>query len=206
MPGSLDDFPLFPLGLVLLPGELLPLHIFEERYKTMIDVCVEQERDFGVIWLSDDGLQDIGCSARITEIIERMHDGRINILTRGEQPFRLLRRIDALAYPAGEIELVEDPEEEADGALTSATRGQYADLVERATGSRPSAGELAEMDAYAMAGTIELPREAKQRLLEQRSERKRLAAVASLFTASRERIDRAELASERAQTNGHVQT
>lgn len=206
MPDPLDDFPLFPLGLVLLPGELLPLHIFEERYKTMIDVCLEQGRDFGVVWLSDDGLQDVGCSARITEVIERMHDGRINILTRGEQPFRLLRRIDALAYPAGEIELIDDPDEEIDETLASTTRGQYAELVEQATGNRLPASELAEMDAYAMAGTIELPREAKQRLLEQRSEQKRLEAVAGLFTASRERLDRAELASERAQTNGHVQT
>ncbi len=206
MPDPLDDFPLFPLGLVLLPGELLPLHIFEERYKTMIDVCLEQGRDFGVVWLSDDGLQDIGCSARITEVVERMHDGRINILTRGEQPFRLLRRIDALAYPAGEIELIDDPDEEIDETLASTTRAQYAELVEQATGDRLPASELAEMDAYAMAGTIELPREAKQRLLEQRSEQKRLEAVAGLFSASRERLDRAELASERAQTNGHVQT
>ena len=48
MTERLDSFPLFPLGLVLLPGEALPLHIFEERYKTMINHCLEEERDFGV--------------------------------------------------------------------------------------------------------------------------------------------------------------
>ena len=52
-----QDFPLFPLGLVALPFEIVPLHIFEERYRTMIGECLEQEREFGIVWLSDDGLR-----------------------------------------------------------------------------------------------------------------------------------------------------
>ena len=59
------DFPLFPLGLVALPGEMIPLHIFEERYKTMIQECLEGEREFGIVWLSDDGLREVGCACAI---------------------------------------------------------------------------------------------------------------------------------------------
>ncbi len=59
-----ERFPLFPLGLVLLPGEVVPLHIFEERYKTMIGECLEEESEFGILWMGDDGLQEIGCAAR----------------------------------------------------------------------------------------------------------------------------------------------
>ena len=59
------DFPLFPLGIVALPGELIPLHIFEERYKTMIEECLGQEREFGIVWLSDDGLREVGCACAI---------------------------------------------------------------------------------------------------------------------------------------------
>ena len=62
------DFPLFPLGLVALPGELIPLHIFEERFKTMMNECIEAEREFGIVWLSDDGLKTIGCAARIETV------------------------------------------------------------------------------------------------------------------------------------------
>src|ERR671923_42182 len=101
MPGTIERFPLFPLDLVLLPQELVPLHIFEERYKLMIGECLDEEREFGILWLSDDGLKEVGCSARITRVLERFDDGRLNILIEGSEPFRLMRRIEDLPYPAG---------------------------------------------------------------------------------------------------------
>src|SRR5438874_1093636 len=82
------EFPLFPLGLVALPGELIPLHIFEERFKTMMSECLEHEKEFGIVWLSDDGLRDIGCACEIERVLERLEDGRINLLARGTRPFR----------------------------------------------------------------------------------------------------------------------
>src|SRR3954447_19421843 len=94
-----DRFPLFPLGLVLLPGEVVPLHIFEERYKLMIDECIDSGTEFGIVWMADDGLKEVGCTARITQLLERMEDGRMNILVQGDRPFRLLRRIEDMPYP-----------------------------------------------------------------------------------------------------------
>src|SRR4051794_32137103 len=102
------EFPLFPLGLVALPGELIPLHIFEERYKTMMSQCLEHESEFGIVWLSDDGLRDIGCACAIDRVLEQMEDGRMNLLARGTRPFRVLERQGHLPYPAGVIEFVED--------------------------------------------------------------------------------------------------
>ena len=63
MAESFDRFPLFPLGLVLLPSEVIPLHVFEERYKLMIGECIDGKTEFGVVWMSDDGLREVGCSA-----------------------------------------------------------------------------------------------------------------------------------------------
>src|SRR4051795_685197 len=103
-----DRFPLFLLPLVLLPGEVVPLHVFEERYKQMIGECLESDGEFGIVWLSDDGLREIGCTARVTQVLEEFDDGRVNILVTGGRAFRLLRRIDDMAYPAGEIELLDD--------------------------------------------------------------------------------------------------
>ncbi len=123
---TLDRFPLFPLGLVLLPHELVPLHIFEERYKLMIGECLERDSQFGIVWLSDDGLKEIGCCARVGEVLERFEDGRADILAEGTDPFRLLRRIDDMPYPAGEIELLGD--EEA-GDLGGGRRGRAAPLL-----------------------------------------------------------------------------
>ncbi|MGZ4199315.1 MAG: LON peptidase substrate-binding domain-containing protein, partial [Thermoleophilia bacterium] len=81
---------LFPLGIVLLPSEVVPLHIFEERYKVMIGECLDRESEFGIVWLSDKGLCDIGCTARITQVLDRFDDGRMNILVAGDRPFRLV--------------------------------------------------------------------------------------------------------------------
>src|SRR3712207_3879818 len=90
------DFPLFPLGLVALPSEYVPLHIFEERYKAMIGECLDADREFGIVWLSDDELKGVGCAVTITRVIERFDDGRLNILCQGTRPFRLVERRDDL--------------------------------------------------------------------------------------------------------------
>jgi Lon protease-like protein len=198
-----ESFPLFPLGIVLLPTEIVPLHIFEDRYKLMIGECIEEESEFGIVWLSDDGLKDIGCSARIAQVLEMMDDGRMNILAQGGRPFRLVRKIEDLPYPAGDVEWLDD-EDAGDEALSESARAAYADLVERVTDERPGIDELDGLDAYGMAATIELSPAPKQQLLEERSEQKRLKTVGDLFETALTRIDKAEEAQERAQTNGKV--
>jgi Lon protease-like protein len=202
---AIESFPLFPLGIVLLPEEVLPLHIFEERYKTMIGECIEEEREFGIVWLSDDGLKEIGCSAEIAQLLELMDDGRMNILVRGTAPFRLLRRIEELPYPAGDVELLDDEAAEAtDEQAAAEARERYAELVERVTDTRPDAEELARLDAYGMAATIEFALNEKQALLEARSEDERMRMIGELFVATMKRLDMAERAGERARSNGKV--
>lgn len=204
MPQVIERFPLFPLGLVLLPSEVVPLHIFEDRYKEMIGRCLEDDEEFGVVWLSDDGLRDIGCSATITEVLEEMDDGRLNILVRGSTPFRLLRRIEDLPYPAGDVEPLEEQLEEIDGAEAAQAHERYADLVDRATDSRPEPADLEGMTAFGMAATIDFGLEDKQRLLEIRSERERLQAVRGLFDTAIRKLDYADRAGERAKSNGRI--
>jgi Lon protease-like protein len=203
MTGTLERFPLFPLDLVLLPQELVPLHIFEERYKLMIGECLDEEREFGILWLSDDGLKEIGCSARISRVLERFDDGRLNILIEGAEPFRLLRRIEDLPYPAGDIELLGDADT-GDAGSAERARKRYADLVEEVTDTRPEEDELARLDAYGMAATLDVAHEAKQQLLELRSERGRLRRLDSLFAEALERVRLAERAAERASGNGSL--
>ena len=121
--GELEErFPLFPLGLVLLPTEAVPLHIFEDRYKLMIGRCLDEESEFGIVWLSDDGLRDVGCSAQVAQVLERMDDGRMNILVQGTRPFRLERRIEEMEYPAGDVEFLDDESEEPDADLVESAR------------------------------------------------------------------------------------
>jgi Lon protease-like protein len=198
------EFPLFPLGLVALPGELIPLHIFEERYKQMMGECLESEHEFGIVWMSDDGLREIGCGCEIERVLERMEDGRMNILTRGTRPFRVLERQGHLAYPAGVIEFLADDVEEQDVKAAGTARAAYADLVKRATDREPEQEELDEMDAYAMAATVDFGLDAKQGLLDLRSENARLKLVTRLFRAATKRLDFVDRAQARARSNGKV--
>jgi len=207
MGDTIERFPLFPLGLVLIPHELVPLHIFEERYKLMIGECLEQESEFGIVWLSDDGLKEVGCSARVTKVLERFEDGRMNVLVEGRSPFRLVRRIDDLPYPAGDVEaLADDAEAAPDGAALAAARARYADLVAEVTDERPEPDALAQLDAYGMAATLDVTLDAKQMLLELRSERARLEQLEALFAEALGRIRHAERAAERAQGNGSLKS
>jgi Lon protease-like protein len=205
MPDGLSqEFPLFPLGLVALPDEIIPLHIFEERYKTMMDLCLTEEREFGIVWLADDGLREIGCACRIEQVLERMDDGRMNLLARGTRPFRVVERQSHLAFPAGIIEFVRDRDEARDPELLAAARGVYAELVKRATDREPEQAELEEMSAYAMAATVDFGLDAKQGLLDLRSENARLRLVARLFRAAIKRLDFVDRAQARARSNGKV--
>ena len=201
---TVRDFPLFPLGIVALPSELVPLHIFEERYKTMIARCLEEPCEFGIVWAEDDGLRPVGCAVEIAEVLERMDDGRMNILTRGTRPFRIVDERGDLPYPAGTVEFLEDKEEDADAGTARSAHEAYGELVEQATDRTLEPDELDAMSAYQMAATVDFGLEAKQGLLDLRSENARLRLVARLFRAAIKRLAFIERAQERARSNGKV--
>ena len=201
---TVRDFPLFPLGLVALPTELIPLHIFEERYKTMIGRVRSEGTEFGIVWMADDGLRQIGCACEIAEVLEELEDGRINLVARGTRPFRIEARQDELPYPAGVVEFLEDRVEDPDAEAAAGARAAYAELVRQATDRTPEEAELEAMSAYQMAATVEFGLDAKQGLLDLRSETARLKLVTRLFRAAVKRLDFVERAQARARSNGKV--
>jgi Lon protease-like protein len=198
------DFPLFPLGIVALPTENVPLHIFEDRYRTMIEECLQEQREFGIVWMADDELKPIGCACTVDKVLERTEDGRMNILARGTRPFRLLERQDDLPYPAGVVEFLDEHDEQADLEVVRATRELYAELVEQATENALTLEEIEALDAYRMAATVEFGADAKQELLELRSENARLRLLTMLFRAAIKRMELVERAQAHARSNGKV--
>jgi Lon protease-like protein len=204
MPDQVPDFPLFPLGLVALPHEYVPLHIFEPRYRALVAECLAREREFGIVWAGDEGTRPVGCAMEISEVLERMEDGRINILTRGTRPFRVVEERHDLPYPAGAIEFLDDKTEDPDGQTRAAAHEAYNELVVQATDKRMEDDELDRMSAYEMAATVDFGLDAKQGLLDLRSENARLRLVTRLFRAAVKRLDFIERAQARAQSNGKV--
>jgi Lon protease-like protein len=199
-----EDFPLFPLGMVALPHEVVPLHIFEERYQAMIADCLSDGREFGIVWASDDGLKVNGCAMEVTEILERHDDGRMDILTRGTRPFRILEEHFDHVYPAGAVEFLDDKDESLDPTTVEAAHEAYGSLVEEATDKVLEPEVLEPLSAYQMAATVDFGPDAKQGLLDLRSENARMRLVTRLFRAAVKRLDFIERAQARARSNGKV--
>ncbi|HET8672080.1 MAG TPA: hypothetical protein VFL87_00470, partial [Thermoleophilaceae bacterium] len=114
------------------------------------------------------------------------------------------RRVEELSYPAGDIEILDDDGLDASADSIGSTRERYAELVERLTDSRPDAAQLDQLGAYGIAATIDFALDAKQSLLESRSEDERLRMLKDLIVAAMKRVDYVERAGERARSNGKI--
>ncbi len=166
--------PLFPLDLVLVPWEVVPLHVFEPRYRSMISRAFEDQSEFGVVRQTDDGLESVGCAAKVREIKERREDGRFNADAMGTRRFEI-RSLDSSeeCVQAG-VEFFGDD----DPAQASAFTVQR--LLDAATKVLDNVNATAEnwnpnhpWLSFRIAGDLPLSASAKQALLETRSEVKR---------------------------------
>ena len=102
-----SELPIFELPLALVPAERVPLHIFEDRYRLMISDCIDRGLPFGIVLRDEDGARSIGCSALVADVVERHDDGRLDIIARGETPFRVLDRFEAEEWPAAVVEMID---------------------------------------------------------------------------------------------------
>jgi Lon protease-like protein len=201
------ELPIFELPVVLLPGELMPLHIFEDRYKAMIGHCLETGEPLGVVFADEDSeAREIGCTAEVSEVLEELDEGRLNIVVTGGAPFRVLDRHEAPEWPAGTVELVDlaaEPDED-DPEATERARAAFDTLAREAASEPDDVAELDADDAYAIASRITLPPETKQALLEMRSERERIRALARALEAVTRAVERSRRIAETAKSNGHA--
>src|SRR5260370_16929841 len=104
---------LFPLNVVLLPGAELPLHIFEPRYRQMVKDCLEEKTEFGMVLSLDKGVARVGCTAEIVQVTKRYQDGRMDILTIGRAPFRVVELFTEDPLLEGQVDYLEDRESPA---------------------------------------------------------------------------------------------
>ncbi len=188
------ELPLFPLNTVLFPGATLPLHIFEERYKLLIGHCLERHQPFGVVLIRSgsevgEAAQpfDVGTTARVVHV-QKLPEGRLNVISVGDQRFRILQVLHQDPYLVGEVELLQS--EDQDGGL--------ADLASTVAALFAEYYRLYLALSDQWARTIGLPQEpaplsdfvasrlpvnvwAKQRLLETLSVRRRLEREAEFL-------------------------
>ena len=181
------ELPLFPLGVVLFPGEDLPLHIFEPRYRLMMNECYEQKKPFGIVLMrpnSEHLMEEpysVGTMAQI-EVLDRLEDGRMNLIARGLQRFRILELHRHKPYLSGLVEVYEDRAEQVQTQTIYANQARelfnaYLQVLIEVIGKEaiefnlPTAPEdLSHFIAY----FLDVQNERKQQLLELTSTTQRL--------------------------------
>jgi Lon protease-like protein len=179
MPSSDDTIGLFPLPLVLLPGEILPLHIFEERYKALIGECRASGGVFGIVLSEADEVARNGCTAAIDDVVGEFDDGRLNILVSGRERFALDEVIEP-AEPSGflraRVEVFDDVAESAPPAeqTVELVSELFRRMVELMGVDDPRLPRSAGRLSFRLAAAVDFGLPLKQRLLESRSESERL--------------------------------
>ena len=202
---DLDDLGLFPLGLVLLPGERAPLHLFEPRYRALLADCVLEDLPFVILQAHGEGASSIGCTARFTGLGRRFADGRMNVTVTGERVVRVLEETSGRLYFTAWVEGVDDERHEGSEERIGEVHELFQRLVAEIAPNSPPPFIRDDLPlSYAIAGMIEMPMEPKQDMLECRDEDVRLAMVRDILSAALEGADRERIAAARARTNGKV--
>src|SRR5919109_964924 len=117
----MEELGLFPLGIVLLPTEKVPLHIFEPRYRELIGECIDEEREFGLLYADEGGVRDTGTRARVEAILERFDDGRLNVVVVGGARFVVERLTEGRSFMTAEVaDFDDEPDEVEDEARITA--------------------------------------------------------------------------------------
>lgn len=211
--------PLFPLPLVLLPSELLPLHVFEPRYQQMLKDIELRRNLFGITFFNSEGeirdkpaVGSVGCVAEVRES-QNLPDGRSNILTSGVVRYRLLEYTEAdTPYFTGEVEFFEDKEE--DGALLKSAADEVFELFDRAakaafklSGSRGKFPEIPQAEpeqlSFLVSAAFNLDNDLKYRLLETTSTLERLETLRQMLSQAVGQMEESAEIHKVSQGNGH---
>lgn len=202
---DLLDLGLFPLDLVILPGETVPLHLFEPRYRQLYADCVLDDSPFVLLQTGPTGAADVGCSARFETLVRRFEDGRLNVIVQGVEPVEVVEESEGRLYFSAKVRRLVDEPTEPSPELAAGVLSRFRALAGLPDDAMPPAPEGVPL-SYAIAGAFELPTGPKQELLESRDESRRLAMVEEILSAVDQELQRARVAAERASTNGKVAT
>jgi Lon protease-like protein len=219
---GIKQLPLFPLPLVLLPNEILPLHIFEPRYRQMLSDIELRRNLFGVTFFEQaDEFHDrpnigsVGCAAEVRET-STLPDGRSNIVTSGVIRYRLLEYVDGgTPYLSAAVEFFEDDKESED--LVQPVADEVFDLFERIakaafdlSGNRGSFPEIPKTEpeslSFLVTAAFTLDNELKYKMLETVSTFDRLTKLRSILLQAVDKMESNAETVKAAQTNGHSKT
>jgi ATP-dependent Lon protease len=201
-----DRIALFPLNVVLFPGEPLPLHIFETRYRRMVRECLDAKVPFGMLLALSDGVAHVGCTAEILEVTKRYDDGRMDILTVGRQRFRIVDLFTDDPLLEGNVDYLVDVVD------SPPDPGKHKELIELYEtchtllfSGMPKDIEEAQPELISFAISSALPIDLlwKQQILELRSEAERQERLLGYLREWAPHLQQVETLRDRTAGNGH---
>jgi ATP-dependent Lon protease len=200
-----ERIPLFPLNVVLLPGADLPLHIFEPRYLEMVNRCLKEKSEFGVLLALPKGVARVGCTAEIIEVVNRGDDETIDILTIGREPFRVMEFFEDHPLAEGTVDYLEDRDASANPSL----RRELIELYEICHTlvfedyPKNTDSEQSSQLSFLIAGTLPMDLLLKQQILELRCESDRQERLIGYLRAWAPHLQKTGVMRQRAGGNGH---
>ncbi len=178
----MDNMPLFPLNIVAVPKERIPLHIFEPRYKRMIKDSIKTGDPFGIVLKDDKGVKSIGCSVKIIRVLKEHPTGEYDIIVQGQQCFRIKDKVqenDQLWI--GNVTYLED-QESVPADLLEKTRDQYLHILLKLGLNEDMERHISKSRSFDFIEFINLPNKIKQQLIETNDENQRLEIINRIFT------------------------
>jgi ATP-dependent Lon protease len=200
--------PLFPLQAVLFPHAALPLHIFEERYRTLLRKSIRESAEFGIVLMKEDHLAEVGCSTAVTSVVQMYDDGRMDVLVEGRRRFRVRQVDEARApYLVASIQYIEEHRELPDAARFSETVVLYNQLVGLVYGGKVKQHDpeppLPDL-SFVMAQKSGMELEQRQQLLELATEDERLNLLRDYLTAVVPRLKKLDEVERIIRSDGYL--
>ena len=197
--------PLFPLEVVLFPEAALPLHIFEDRYKEMIGICLAEKLAFGVVCAQREGLAVVGCTAEIVRILETYPDGRMDILCQGGRRFEIENLDNTRGFLQAEVDFFQDEGLPATRAMREECAALHFEVLELMGGEQAHrAFDLDKPVAFNLVGPSPADLGFRLELLSLRSDAERTERLTAFYQAILPKLRRGVQASATAGRNGHV--
>ncbi|HEX4526620.1 MAG TPA: LON peptidase substrate-binding domain-containing protein [Gaiellaceae bacterium] len=201
----MPELGLFPLPIVLVPTERIPLHVFEPRYRELIDESVATGTEFGLALSTGDGaVHEVGTRTRVADVLEVLEDGRMNIIVEGGERFRLLELTTGRAFTTGIVEPLADEDDPADDVDVERALELFRELAALAESDVDVPDSSSPTFDWEISARVDFGVDPKQELLAMTSPRRRMVRLVEVLETSLAALRAEQLLRERAGRNGKV--
>ena len=204
-----NTIPIFPLNLVVFPDSKYPLHIFEERYKILLQKCLTDNSGFGIVASIDKRISDVGVYVKVTQILRTYLNGELDIVVQGVERFLInSTSLHPDGYYVADVEKYDDENIMIDPRLNDELKSEFEEIVELANYKLEDAFwnnlNSAKLKSYKIAEKSGLTYEQQQELLILKNENERLSYLINYFILIKDKVDKAETVKRIIMNDGYL--